>query len=83
MREVFFKKLLMRPLKNVRIQIKIRRSEISGSSQLAGTDTGAPDRHAALAGKQPDRLRDLWSVSTWGRTATMAAERSEERENSV
>lgn len=34
------------------IQIKIRKSEISGSRQLAGPDSAAPDRHAALAGKQ-------------------------------
>lgn len=73
----------MRPPKNSSgIQIKIRRSEISGSSQLARTDSGAPDRHATLAGKQPAPRRDLWSASADGRTdgqtdvgtATMVAE---------
>lgn len=78
--EVFFEKL---PMRNRRIQIKIRSSEISGGSQLAGTDTAAPDRYAALVGKQPDRRRDLWRASTDGRTVTMAAGRPEERENCV
>lgn len=81
-REVSFARLPTRTL-NRRIRIKIRPGEIRGSSQLAGTDTAAPDRRGALAGKQPDRLRDLWSASTDGRTATMAAERSEEREKTA